>query len=56
MKKRLNEILAFHTGKTFDQIGKDTDRDNYMSPEEAKEYGLVDNILVKKQRVTEKKS
>jgi ATP-dependent Clp protease, protease subunit len=55
MKKRLNEILAFHTGKTFEQIGKDTDRDNYMSPEEAKEYGLVDNILVKKQRTTEKK-
>jgi ATP-dependent Clp protease protease subunit len=56
MKKRLNEILAFHTGKSVDQIGKDTDRDNYMSPVEAKEYGLVDYILVKKQRTTEKKS
>ncbi|MFI5252234.1 MAG: ATP-dependent Clp endopeptidase proteolytic subunit ClpP [Bacteroidota bacterium] len=56
MKKRLNEILASHTGKSYEQIGKDTDRDNYMSPEEAKEYGLVDNILVKKQRATEKKS
>jgi ATP-dependent Clp protease, protease subunit len=55
MKRRLNEILAFHTGKSVDQIGKDTDRDNYMSPEEAKEYGLVDYILVKKQRTTEKK-
>ena len=56
MKKRLNEILAFHTGKPVDQIIKDTDRDNYMSPDEAKEYGIVDNILVKKQRTTEKKA
>ncbi len=48
-KTRLNEILAFHTGKSFEQVQIDTDRDNYMSSEEAKEYGLIDNILVKKQ-------
>jgi len=49
----LYNILAHHTGKTFEQIKKDSDRDNFMSPEEAKEYGLIDTILTK--RVTEKK-
>jgi ATP-dependent Clp protease protease subunit len=48
-KKRLNEIISHHTGKSFEQIQTDTDRDNYMSSEEAKEYGLIDNILLKKQ-------
>jgi ATP-dependent Clp protease protease subunit len=41
-------ILAKHTGKTFDQIMKDSDRDNFMSADEAKDYGLIDNILVKR--------
>ena len=45
LKKRLNEILAFHTGQTFDQIQKDTDRDFFMSAEEAKKYGVVDEAL-----------
>src|SRR5262249_38407247 len=45
MKKHLNEILVHHTGKTFDQIEKDTDRDNFMSAEESKNYGLVDAVL-----------
>ncbi|MGH2574576.1 MAG: ATP-dependent Clp endopeptidase proteolytic subunit ClpP [Ignavibacteria bacterium] len=49
----LYNILAKHTGKTFDQIHKDSDRDNFMSPEEAKDYGLIDNILTK--RILEKK-
>ncbi len=48
-KQRLNEILASHTGKPFDQLQADTDRDNYMSSEEAKSYGLIDTILVKNQ-------
>ncbi len=48
MKKRINEILAVHSGKKLDQIEKDTDRDYYMSSQDAKEYGLIDNILVKK--------
>jgi ATP-dependent Clp protease, protease subunit len=52
-KKRLNEILAFHTGKSFEQVSRDTDRDKYLSSDEAKEYGLIDNILVK--RTTEAK-
>ena len=44
-KKRLNEILVKHSGRTLDQIEKDTDRDNFMSSAEAKEYGLIDGVL-----------
>jgi ATP-dependent protease ClpP protease subunit len=39
-----NEILARHTGQTVEQIGKDTDRDRFMSPEEAKDYGIIDAV------------
>lgn len=46
-------ILAHHTGKSIEQIMKDSDRDNFMSAEEAKDYGLIDNILIK--RAPEKK-
>lgn len=45
MKKHLNDVLVKHTGKTFDQIEKDTDRDNFMSAIESKDYGLVDHVL-----------
>ena len=45
VKERLNSILARHTGKTTDQILKDTDRDNFMSASEAADYGLVDSVL-----------
>jgi ATP-dependent Clp protease protease subunit len=45
MKKHLNDILVKHTGKTLDQVERDTDRDNFMSAAEAKEYGLVDAVL-----------
>ncbi|MBI4428437.1 MAG: ATP-dependent Clp protease proteolytic subunit, partial [Ignavibacteriales bacterium] len=48
MKKRINEILANHTSKGIDQIEKDTDRDYYLSSQEAKDYGLIDNILLKR--------
>lgn len=54
MKKRINEILAKHTNKPVEQIEKDTDRDYYMSSEEAKNYGLIDNILVKKPKIEKK--
>jgi ATP-dependent Clp protease, protease subunit len=47
-KKKINEILSFHTGREIEQIERDTDRDRYMSPEEAKEYGLIDNLLQKR--------
>jgi len=47
-KKRINEIIASHTGRPFEQIQKDTDRDYYLSSADAKEYGLIDNILLKR--------
>jgi len=47
-KRRINEILAHHSGKSVEQVEKDTDRDNYMSTEEAKGYGLIDDIIVKR--------
>jgi ATP-dependent Clp protease, protease subunit len=53
-KKRLNEILASHSDRSLAQVEKDTDRDYYMSAEEAKSYGLVDNILVKKTKIDKK--
>ena len=43
----LNEILSFHTGRSVEQIAKDVDRDYYLSSEEAKEYGLIDDILTR---------
>ena len=46
IKEKLNKILSDNTGKPIKTIEKDTDRDNYMSAEEAKEYGLVDKIFV----------
>jgi len=48
MKKNINEILSNHTGKPIDQLAKDTDRDYYLSSQEAKDYGLIDNIMVKR--------
>jgi ATP-dependent Clp protease protease subunit len=53
-KKRINEILAMHCGKSLQDVEKDTDRDRYMSSEEAKEYGLIDNMFVKKERTAKK--
>ena len=52
-KARLNKILAEETGKTEEAIAADTDRDNWMSAEEAKEYGLID-VVVKKRADTDK--
>lgn len=48
IKNRLNEILAKHTGQSLSAIEKDTDRDFYMSPEEAKKYGVIDEIIKRK--------
>lgn len=45
LKKRLNEIIAKHTGRSVIQVEKDTDRDYFMSAEEAKAYGIVDKII-----------
>jgi ATP-dependent Clp protease protease subunit len=48
-KKRLNEILSSHSGQPLDVIERDTDRDRYMSSEEAKTYGLIDAVFFKKE-------
>lgn len=47
-RKKMNQILADATGQTVEQIKKDTERDHYMSAQEAKDYGLIDDILVNK--------
>jgi ATP-dependent Clp protease protease subunit len=47
-KKRMNELLAFHTGKDISVIAKDTDRDNFMRANEAVDYGIVDSVLDKR--------
>src|SRR5256885_4705784 len=47
LKKVLNDILMQHTGKTVEQIERDCDRDNFMSSEEARDYGLVDTVLTR---------
>jgi ATP-dependent Clp protease protease subunit len=50
MKKELNTILAKNCNQSVKKLEKDTDRDNFMSPKEAKEYGLIDKVLTKKER------
>ncbi len=48
-KKKLNEILAENTGRSYEEIERDTERDNFMSAEEAKAYGLIDDVITKPQ-------
>ena len=45
-KKKLNEILAANTGQPYEVIERDTDRDNYMTAQEAMDYGLIDHVIV----------
>jgi len=45
MKRRLNEILAHHTAQSIERVEKDTDRDNIFEPEAAREYGLIDSVI-----------
>lgn len=51
LKDRLNEILAHHTGKTVEEIAKDTDRDRFLSSNEARDYGLVDQVVVSRKEI-----
>ena len=53
-KKKLNELLAANTGQTVEKVTEDTERDNFMSAEEAKEYGLIDEIVVNRSETEEK--
>ena len=52
MKKLLNQILADNTGQTIEKIEKDTDRDNIMIPEDAKKYGLIDEVVTHKAEIS----
>ncbi len=45
IREQLNKVLSHHTGQTLETIGKDTERDNFMDSEEAREYGLIDKVL-----------
>ena len=45
IRQHLNELLARHTGQSVDKVARDTDRDNFMGPQEAVEYGLIDKVL-----------
>ena len=47
LKSKLNDLMKTHTGKTLEQIEKDTDRDNFMTAAEARDYGLIDSVLEK---------
>lgn len=55
LRSEVNYILAEHTGKSIKQIEKDSDRNFFMSPQESKEYGIIDEILVKKDQKSTKK-
>ncbi len=52
-RQRLNEILAHHTGQPLERIAEDVDRDRFMSPQEAVEYGLIDHVVEHKGQVVE---
>ena len=47
-RRRLNEIMAERTGKSVEQVATDTDRDNFMSADQAREYGLIDEVLTQR--------
>jgi ATP-dependent Clp protease protease subunit len=51
LKKRLNEIMASHTGQSVEQIDRDMERDNYMSADAAKEYGIVDEVVKSRREI-----
>ena len=49
IRRRLNELMAHHSGRTMEEIERDTERDHFLSADEAKEYGLVDDVLSRRQ-------
>ena len=52
LKKELYEIIAMHSGKSYDEVWKDSDRDYWMTAEESKEYGMIDEVLVRNKNTT----
>jgi ATP-dependent Clp protease protease subunit len=55
LRGKINEILSFHTGQSIEKIEKDTDRNFFMSPETAKEYGIIDEVIFKMKTLEEQK-
>jgi ATP-dependent Clp protease protease subunit len=56
LREKLNGLMAKHTGRPVEQVERDTDRDRFMSAEEAKEYGLIDNVVTNRGEVIEQSS
>ncbi len=55
MREQLNQLIAHHTGKTTETVAKDTDRDFWMSPNAALEYGLIDKVQQTRAQITNTK-
>jgi ATP-dependent Clp protease, protease subunit len=53
LRNKMNELMAHHTGRPLEQIERDVDRDRFMSAEEAKDYGIIDNIVASRNEVQE---
>ncbi|AUR51848.1 ATP-dependent Clp endopeptidase proteolytic subunit ClpP [Aquella oligotrophica] len=53
MKRQLNEMLAKHTGRSIEEIERDTDRDNFMTSQESVDYGLIDKVLSNRREISE---
>lgn len=56
IRDRLNEIMALHTGRTMEEIEKDTDRDRFMTAEDARAYGIIDAVMDKRKASLSKKA
>ncbi len=56
LREKVNEILSSHTGQPVEKIAKDTDRNFFMSPEDAKKYGIIDEVLIRKESLKKKKT
>ncbi len=52
-RERLNQILAQHTGQPLDKIQHDTERDHFLSSEEARDYGLIDSVLTQRSKIAD---
>jgi ATP-dependent Clp protease protease subunit len=52
LRQKMNELMANHTGRPMEQIERDVDRDRFMSADEAKEYGIIDNIVAHRSEVS----
>ena len=56
IKKKLTDIYVTHTGKSYDELDKSMDRDNFMSAEEAKSFGIVDHVVEFRKKTSDKKT